>query len=126
MLCDTRLGLTLIPHLEFKDVQLAAQETEPEVSTLPELEAFAKTLFQDRPNPVSDASDADIEGRKSRVIACLTQNQLLVVEEEDTRTLSVEGGVAKIAWPYTTESCISTNEVVLQRISSILATQCQL
>lgn len=100
----------LVPWIDLDKLSVVSE-------TLSPLEETCRLDFL-KSSQLSEAA----EGRRSKksVVEWLSSHQLTVTEEAEG-VISIQGGLVKVRPPYRVDDCQSSNLIVLDRITSILA-----
>ena len=83
------------------------------------LNSTASCFNEEKSSSCSGAGASEAAAEPEVVVNWLKKHQLSV--EFQNKIISIQGGLVKLKYPYTANECQSTNLIVLDRVTSILA-----
>ena len=102
------------------DIKIFNLNTVEKIVARSDLQTFELVLDRGAERSNADPGNAAAQQeRKARIITQLNQNRIAYEEMEDG-VLRVLNGILRIQPPYRLKDCVSKNETVLQRLTSVL------
>lgn len=113
-------SIAFVPHVKLEDIKIL----EDSEATHKLRDLVLANLEDRRKSACSVKSESNAARTKpaleqSTVIETLERHQL-TVEVAHNRDLSVLDGLVKVKYPYSSDSCSSTNAIVLNRVKNLL------
>ncbi|RUS79330.1 hypothetical protein EGW08_012915 [Elysia chlorotica] len=107
----TGSSLTLLPGASIRNITVLSHSIDPRVKSQ------FDSLF--RPAPSKALSEEDLDLRKLQLKQWLEKHRLPVTPSPDGQALIVAGALTVLP-PFSEDSCLSTNEIILSRIRTLI------